>query len=263
MTERARQLAGQPTGGQFAPCARTEQVALALGVPGTGGPEPASADFLAGVLTGAIGPEPDLIPVCFDYRDSTARLQSYPGGRMVIFTAEPTGDGRLVLRDEAGRCAMVSTGDLARHTPDTARRLLAAVVNLGPARDLGAGKTWFSRSGSPLAAESLAHGMGMARTTFCGLGGGADAPTVHLADVEEVEAFATTRTRSDVTLTFALARLNDGAYLALEVTDDCTDYGGYAGSVIDADARIGTRAEVIAGGFTDAGRRALGLELPR
>ena len=79
-----RQLAGQPTGGQFAPCARTEQVALALGVPGTGGPEPASADFLAGVLTGAIGPEPDLIPVCFDYRDSTARLQSYPGGRMVI-----------------------------------------------------------------------------------------------------------------------------------------------------------------------------------
>jgi hypothetical protein len=254
----ARRPAG-PGGGQFAPSARPEQVALVLRAPGPGTPDPASADFLAGVLTGAISPDPVLIPVCYDYRDGAARLQSFPDGRMARFTSEPTGDGRLVLRDESGHCATVSTGDLARDTPDTARRLLAAVVNLGPARDLGAGKTWFSSSGSPLAAESLAHGMGMARTTFCGLGGGADAPTVHLADVEEVEAFATTRTSSGETLTFALARLNDGAYVALEVTDDCTDYGGFEESVIGAQARVGTREEVVANGITSEGRRALGL----
>ena len=255
MTEQSRQPAGAPTGGQFGPGSRPEpDVALT----GPGG-APGSAEFVAGLLTGAHVASRELTPVVYDYRDGAALLQSFPAGHMATFTARRSEDHtNLEVRDDAGRTARVPVAALTRARPGTAAGVLAAMVDIGPARELGAGVHWFRPDGSPDEAEALALGLAMAHTTTTALGT-PTTPTIHVADVEHVEAYATTPANGGGRDVAALLCLRDGRYVALEVQHDCTDYGGFEESVTGADARVGTRADVIAFGFTAAARRALGL----
>ena len=255
MTEQSRQPAGAPTGGQFGPGSRPEpDVALT----GPGG-APGSAQFVAGLLTGAHVASRELTPVVYDYRDGAALLQSFPAGHMAAFTARRSEDQTSIeVRDESGQTASVPAASLTRGAAGTAEGVLAALLDIGPARDLGAGVHWFRPDGSPDEAEALALGLAMARTTTTAIGT-PTTPTIHVADVARVEAYVTTRASGGGRDVAALVHLRDGRCVALEVAHDCTDYGGFEESVTGADARVGTRADVVRFGFTPAARRALAL----
>lgn len=195
-------------------------------------------------------------------------MQSYPGGERTGFTAREQPNGTVDVTDTAGVTTSVSADGLVRDVPWSALGVLAAAVHLGPARDFGAGRIWFAPDGAraPMEAADLSHALALARTEQVG-GYGEVVPTVHVADIAEVEAYHRANASRGpggygslkYPQMFALARLTDWRYVSLEVEYDVTDCGGFEGSTVGSDARVGTREQVISQGLTNEGRRALGL----